>query len=249
MQNHFPLWKILLILVVSIVGIFYAIPNLYGDDPSVLFSPVKEKELTQAQVKQVEELLATSKINSKAVEIEENKALIRFENTDQQLLAADHIRDKMGDDFTVALNLAPATPEWLQSFGADPMYLGLDLRGGVHFLMEVDMVAAIKQAEERYVNDIRSVLRVEKIRYKNVAKDQDRIRIKLKSEEDAGKAANTINNEFRSLDLKVADDTTELFVTISEAEQKEIKKFALEQNITCSLCFLKTLPNKRSLSP
>jgi preprotein translocase subunit SecD len=232
MQNHFPFWKNSLIVLACLIGLFYALPNLYGDDPSVQVSPVKEIELGDSQLKQIEQVLSDASIKGKPIELEKNKALIRFANNDEQLRAADILREKMGDEFTVALNLAPATPGWLQAVGADPLFLGLDLRGGVHFLLEVDMVAAVKQAKERYVSDIRSALRTEKIRYKQIEKDKGLIRIKLKSEQDAGKTAAIIDDEFRNLDVKPSDDPTELLASLSETKQQEITKFALEQNIT-----------------
>ncbi len=233
MQNHFPFWKNSLIVIACLIGLFYALPNLYGDDPSVQVSPVKEIELGDSQLQQIEQILSNTSLKPSPTELEKNKALIRFENTDDQLQAADILRDKLGDDYTVALNLAPATPDWLQGAGADPMYLGLDLRGGVHFLLEVDMVAAVKQAKERYVSDIRSALRVEKIRYQKVAIDQGSIKIKLKTEQDANDAATAINNEFRDLDvINPTDDSTKLLVALSETKLQEIKTFALEQNIT-----------------
>ncbi len=232
MQNHFPFWKNLLIVIVCLFGLFYALPNLYGHDPSVQVSPIKETEMADSQQKQIEQVISKAAIKTKSFELEENKALIRFDNTDEQLRSAGILRDKMGDDYTVALNLAPATPDWLQGSGADPMHLGLDLRGGVHFLLEVDMVAAVKQAEERYVSDIRSALRAEKIRYQKVVKDQGLIKVKLKSEQDANNAAIVINNELGSLDVKPSNDPTEWLVTLAETEQNEIRKFALEQNIT-----------------
>ena len=232
MQNHFPFWKNLLIVIVCLFGLFYALPNLYGHDPSVQVSPIKETEMADSQQKQIEQVISKAAIKTKSFELEENKALIRFDNTDEQLRSAGILRDKMGDDYIVALNLAPATPDWLQGLGADPMHLGLDLRGGVHFLLEVDMVAAVKQAEERYVSDIRSALRAEKIRYQKVVKDQGLIKVKLKSEQDANNAAIVINNELGSLDVKPSNDPTEWLVTLAETEQNEIRKFALEQNIT-----------------
>jgi preprotein translocase subunit SecD len=233
MQNHFPFWKNSLIIIACLIGLFYALPNLYGDDPSVQISPVKEIELGDSQLKQIEQILSKTSLKPSPTELEKNKALIRFENTDEQLQAADILRDKLGDEYTVALNLAPATPGWLQAAGADPMYLGLDLRGGVHFLLEVDMVAAVKQARERYVTDIRSALRAEKIRYQKVALDEGSINVKLKTEKDANDAATVINNEFRDLDVfNPSDDPTKLLAALSETKVQEIKKFALEQNIT-----------------
>ncbi|MCK5888508.1 MAG: protein translocase subunit SecD [Methylococcales bacterium] len=232
MQNHFPLWKNILILVILCIGILYALPNLFGNDPSVQLSSSTSTKFEQAKADEIESKIKAAKIPLKAFEFNDGKVLARFSNTDDQLKAADLLRETKGRDTTVALNLAPATPDWLRSFGADPMYLGLDLRGGVHFLLEVDMDAALKQADDRYFSDIRSALRGKKIRYQSVTKDAGRIKVKLKSEEDKIATLDLLSENFRALNVVEGKNGPELFVTISENEQQEIKKFALAQNIT-----------------
>jgi preprotein translocase subunit SecD len=232
MQNHFPVWKNFFILIVLVVGIFYALPNLFGNDPSVQLSSSTSTKLEQAKVDEIEASLKKAGLTVKSLEFEEGKILARFNNTDDQLKAADLLRDSIGRNVTVALNLAPATPDWLRSFGASPMYLGLDLRGGVHFLLEVDMDAAIKQAEDRYYNDIRAGLRTAKIRYQSVSKENGSIKIKLKTAESASATLALLAEEFRELKVIETDDPTELMAKISENEQKEIRKFALAQNMT-----------------
>ena len=183
MQNHFPLWKNLLILIVFFIGVIYALPNLYGDDPSVQVSSTRSTHLEQEQTTRIENILKNAGLVPKTLgKDKKDNILIRFDNTEKQMHAADLLRTKLGSGYTVALNLAPATPAWLNALGASPMYLGLDLRGGVHFLLEVDMDAAIKQAQERYINDIRSALRTAKIRYRGVSGEQGAIRVKLKNE-------------------------------------------------------------------
>ena len=147
MQNQFPFWKNLFILIVLIVGIFYALPNLFGNDPSVQVSSSTTTKLDQTKADAIKKSIDAAGITLKALEFDEGKVLARFNNTDDQLKAADLLRESNRKNTTVALNLAPATPGWLRGIGADPMYLGLDLRGGVHFLLEVDMDAAIEQAE------------------------------------------------------------------------------------------------------
>jgi preprotein translocase subunit SecD len=231
MQNHFPLWKNGLILIILAVASIYALPNLYGDDPSVQISS-SSTPLEKAQVKQIEEHVKQAGLSSKSVEYTNGQALLRFENTNDQLKAADILRDKMGNDATVALNLAPATPAWLNAFGAKPMYLGLDLRGGVHFLLEVDMDAAIKQAQERYTDDVRTALRTAKVHYVSVGRDKDRIKVQLKSTEDVEAATQAINKDLSSLKFESVENLNELILSIPEVEQREIKKFALTQNIT-----------------
>ncbi|KAF3981416.1 MAG: protein translocase subunit SecD [Methylococcales symbiont of Hymedesmia sp. n. MRB-2018] len=234
MQNHFPFWKNLIILIVFVVGIIYALPNLYGNDPSVQLSSSTTTKLEQSKADKIEASLKAVDLNLKSFEFNANKGkiLARFHNTDDQLKAADFLRESVGRHLTVALNLAPATPEWLRALGASPMYLGLDLRGGVHFLMEVDMDAAIKQAEDRYNSDIRSALRAVKIRYQSISKENGFIRIKLKTEETKQATMDLLDDDFRELTVKEADEPLVLLVKLSENEQREIKNFALAQNMT-----------------
>jgi preprotein translocase subunit SecD len=156
---------------------------------------------------------------------------VRFNNTDEQMKAADLLRDKMAEKATVALNLAPATPDWLMALGAKPMYLGLDLRGGVHFTLEVDMETALKQAEERYNNDVRSSFRDAKVRYQSVSKEVGGIKIVLPNEESKIAAADVLNKDFRNLEV-TESGVNEFMLSIPEREMREIKKSALEQNIT-----------------
>ncbi len=232
MQNRFPFWKNLLILIVLAVGILYALPNLFGNDPSVQLSSSTTTKLQQAKADEIEASLKSAGLLVKSFEFDNGKVLARFNNTADQLKAADLLRESAGRNITVALNLAPATPEWLRSLGASPMYLGLDLRGGVHFLLEVDMDAALKQAEDRYNNDIRSALRAAKIRYQSVSKEQGSIKVNLKNAEFKLATLDMLAKDFRELKVVDVEDSTELLVSISENEQKEIKKFALAQNMT-----------------
>ncbi len=233
MQNRFPLWKNLLILMVFVVGIIYALPNLFGDDPSVQVSVTRTTKLDADQQKVIENTLKDAGLPVKAIESDGDRMLLRFNNTEQQMQAADLLRTEMGDDYIVALNLAPATPAWLRSLGAEPMYLGLDLRGGVHFLLEVDMNAAVKQADERYTADIRSALRAAKVRYLSVDAEAGNIAVKLKDAATKDAALQVLRNDFRNLDVVQSEqDPNVLLATISEAEKKEIKKFALAQNMT-----------------
>jgi len=232
MQNSFPLWKNFFIVLVLSLGLVYALPNIYGDDPSVQISSTRNSQISDDQRALIETTLSEQGITAKAIEFSDDRILVRLENLDDQIKAADYLKIALGRGFTTALNLAPATPSWLRAIGAEPMYLGLDLRGGVHFLLEVDMDAAIKQAEERYVGDIRGALRAEKIRYASIAKVNDTIQVKLKSEVDAANAKAVLGSEFRN--LKIADGK-ELFVLearVSIDEKKQIKKFALAQNMT-----------------
>lgn len=232
MQNHYPLWKNLLVLIVFAVSTIYALPNLYGDDPSVQMASTRPAKLTQEQANQVESTIKTTGFNLKAFEFKDGRILARFNSTDEQLKAADLLRDKMGDDYSVALNLAPTTPAWLRSLGAEAMYLGLDLRGGVHFLLEVDMDAAVKQAEDRYNDDVRLALRNEKIRYQSVSKDSGFIKVKLNSADDKPVLLKLLGKDFRALEITEPNEQDQVWLKLSEKEVREIKKFSVAQNMT-----------------
>ncbi|MGZ4957089.1 MAG: protein translocase subunit SecD [Methylobacter sp.] len=232
MQNHFPLWKNLLVLIIFAVGIIYALPNLYGDDPSVQVSSTHPTKLVQEQANQIESVIKTAGFNVKAFEFKDGRILARFNSADDQLKVADLLRDQMSDDYNVALNLAPTTPAWLRSLGADAMYLGLDLRGGVHFLLEVDMDAAVKQAEDRYNDDVRLALRNEKLRYQSVSKDDGFIKVKLNSADDKPALLKVLGKDFRALEVTEPKEQDQVWLKLSEKEVRDIKKFAVAQNMT-----------------
>lgn len=230
MQNHYSLWQNLLILGIFLISLIYSLPNLYGEDPSVQVSSTNA--LAQEQANKIEATIKTAGVNLKAFEFKGGRILARFSNTDDQLKVADLLRDQMGNDATVALNLAPTTPAWLQKIGADAMYLGLDLRGGVHFLLEVDMDAAVKQAEERYTEDLRLALRDAKIRYLSVAKDSEFIKVKLKSADDKPALFDVLGKGFKGLKVTEPDEQDQLWLKMSEVDVREVKKFAVAQNMT-----------------
>jgi preprotein translocase subunit SecD len=232
MQNRFPLWKNSLVLIIFVIGLVYSLPNLYGDDPSVQVSSPQAAKLGQEQANQVETAIKAAGIGVKAFEFKDERVLARFNNTDDQLKAADLLRDTLGSDYTVALNLAPTTPVWLQAIGAEAMYLGLDLRGGVHFLLEVDMDAAVKQAEDRYTEDLRLALRSEKLRYQSVSKDNGVIKVTLKTADDKPALLTLLDKDFRTLDVTEPESQDQVWLKISEKEVREIKKFAVAQNMT-----------------
>ena len=232
MQNHFPLWKNLLVLIAFGVGIIYSLPNLYGDDPSVQVSSTQAVNIAQEQANQIDAAIKTAGVPLKDFEFKDGRVLARFTNTDDQLKVADLLREKMGSNYTVALNLAPTTPDWLRSLGAQAMYLGLDLRGGVHFLLEVDMDAAVKQAEERYNDDLRLALRGAKMRYQSVSKDNGFIKVTLKSVNDKPALLALLDKDFRNLDITEPEVQDQVWLKVSEKEVREIKKFAVAQNMT-----------------
>ena len=230
MRNHFPLWKNLLIILVLVLAVIYALPNFYGEDPSVQLSPARGSVLDQNLVNQAEKALADAGLKSSSVELTDKRLLMRFGDTDSQLKASDALKKLFGEKYTVALNLAPATPAWLRAIGAAPMYLGLDLRGGVHFLMQVDMEAAIKQAQERYAEDIRTLLRESKIQYTSVDRNNDVIEVKFADEASTAQAESTLKREVRGLFF--TDDGTTLKGRMTEVDVREIRRLAVAQNVT-----------------
>ena len=158
MINQYPAWKYALIATALLVGVVFALPNLFGEDPAVQVSAVRGAAIDETLRDRLVERMKTAGIEARETEVTD-RLLIRFASGEDQLQARDIIEQALDRQYVVALNLAPATPDWLAGLGALPMYLGLDLRGGVHFLMEVDLAGAVRQAEQRYAGDIRTLLR------------------------------------------------------------------------------------------
>ena len=233
-MNQYPAWKYLLIITLVVIGLFYALPNLYGEDPAVQVSSGRNAAMDDTIQALLQSKLGDAGISSKFVEETETGLLIRFNDTEDQLVAVDLFKDALGPDYIVALNLAPSTPAWLQAINALPMYLGLDLRGGVHFLMEVDMNAAIQKAMQRYSSDLRTVLRKAKLRYTSIREVDDKLVVKFRSVEDRDKGSELIHDEYPELELKELEDGDSfvLEAALSEKETREIRKLALQQNIT-----------------
>ncbi len=233
-MNRFPRWKYVLLIIVIFAGIIYALPNIFGDDPAVQVSSQRGFELERELPAEVERLLEAEGLEYHHVEFEPQRLLVRFDSTDRQLRAADVLRDELGDEYVVALNLAPATPRWLGMFGAEPMVLGLDLQGGVHFLMQVDMDSAREQQLERYVSDLRNILRDAGIRYRSVRVDRNAVVAELRSAEDRDSAMQAIEREIDELVLEARDASATFNVraTIDEEYLEELQQTALRQNIT-----------------
>ncbi len=233
MINQYPLWKYLLVVFVVLVGAVYALPNLYGEDPAVQVSGSREAVVDEALKVKVEGILRKEGIEPKSVELAGGRLLVRFKDTNDQLKANDSLTSTLSG-YVVALNLAQATPDWLKSLGAVPMYLGLDLRGGVHFLMEVDMDAAVSQAEERYVGELRTLLRGEKIRYVSIGRQPGKLVVKFRSAAERDEAMRLIHKEFRSLLLEEGQEGDRFLIygRLDKNEKQAVRKFALEQNIT-----------------
>jgi len=223
-----------MVMIIIAVGSFYAIPNLFGEDYAVQVVATRGAEVTATTQSTVNDVLASKNITVKRSELENGQLLVRVTNGDQQLLAKEAIAESLGDKYIVALNLAPATPDWLESVGGSPMKLGLDLRGGVHFLMEVDMGEAVRKMTEAKISDFRTDLRGEKIRYAGIRNSAKGIEIKFRDAENLAKAERflkTRGNDMVFTDISSGDNYF-LMANLSEAYLKQIKEEALQQNIT-----------------
>jgi preprotein translocase subunit SecD len=233
MLNHYPVWKNCLLLGILLLAALYAVPNLYPEDPSVQISH-DSGELPPGLAIQVERILENNKHNYKTVEETDLKQLlIRFDDTETQLAVADELKSSLSSQHVVALNLAPAVPEFLQSLNAGPMSLGLDLRGGVHVLMQVDMGAAISKALDRYQGDFRASLREQKVRYAGVAQDNGQLSVRFKDEANFSQGLQVLNKNFRDvLDFEDDEEGFIIYATLKETARTELQSFAIQQNIT-----------------
>ncbi len=235
-MNQTPLWKNLLIAIVLIIGALYALPNLYGTDPSIQVTPGRTADLDQSTIDKVSAALTEAGVASKPIEENQRGMMLRFSDTETQSKAQEIVTKTLGDKYIAALNLAPSTPEWLRGLGGDPMNLGLDLRGGIHILMEVDMATVQKQAEEGFISELRTKMREEEVRYKTISRNKDEggILIRFKDEVTRTAAENLIRSEFPDL-VRTTSEKDGLFLVHavqSEPSLRETKKFALQQNIT-----------------
>ena len=236
MLNQYPVWKYLLLIFVVSFGLLYAAPNLYGEDPSVQISH-RVNLINDEEVQTVKNVLSNLNIEHLSVEQKDGLILVRFKTEDQQLVAASDIKDALLEQdsrYTVALNLAPATPEWLSSLNALPMYLGLDLRGGVHFLMEVDMSSAIDKALNRTSTEIRGYLRGEKIRYRTVDVTNDGLEIRFSSIVDRDAALAVMEEEYRDFLFETRDEGADSYINLkySDSALQAEKSAAITQNIS-----------------
>jgi len=225
----------MVLLVAAVVALLYSSPNLFGADPAVQVSAARGAVVDAALEKRVLDRLEAHDLTPIASQREAGRLLIRFDDTERQLAAKDAIDEELGRQYVVALNLAPAAPAWMQHFSALPMYLGLDLRGGVHFLMEVDMADAVRQAEQRYAADLRTLLREEKLRYVAITRQaQGGVRVRFRDAALRDRAEELVGRQLPELTRTATEVEGEaaLVLTLSEAGTKEIQSFALEQNIT-----------------
>ncbi|WP_006786199.1 protein translocase subunit SecD [Thiorhodospira sibirica] len=235
MINQYPLWKYLLIVIVIAVGVVYSLPNLFPEDPAVQISNPATGVVDDITRGQINAVLSGQGLNPKAVEFDGTQSLLRFDNTEDQLQAADVLRTALGTSHVVALNLAPATPGWLRAINARPMSLGLDLRGGVHFLMEVDMAAVAGQAHERYTGEFRTLLRDARIRYLSVERISDGVAVRLRDAESRDEALRLLRRDYRG-DLEFfSTQTGESYLIearLSADHLTDLRRMALQQNIS-----------------
>jgi preprotein translocase subunit SecD len=234
-MNQYPTWKYLLIVAVLAIGLFFALPNLYGSNPAVQVKADRDAPIDEILEGRVVGGLISQGLEPLRVERTDNGLLLRFTDENIQLKAREQIANELGSQYVVALNLAPATPAWLERLGALPMYLGLDLRGGVHFLMQVDMEGAVRQAEQRYAADLRQMLREEKIRYAGISRrDSGGVLLGFRDKETRQSAYDLIRRDLADLTVTERENAErpELLVTLNERAVADVKRLALQQNIT-----------------
>jgi|TARA_B110000908_G_scaffold163059_1_gene209242 preprotein translocase subunit SecD len=234
--NRYPLWKNLLIIVGLALGGLYALPNLYPDDLAIQISGARSATLIDEQVRdEAVDALNQANLNTIGVELSDKNLLVRVANSEAQLRAKAVLSDALGDNYVTALNLAPTTPDWLANLGAGPMKLGLDLRGGVHFLLEVDMVQAVSQRLDVYVSEIKTSLRAEKLRYRAVSREADgSLRIKFMNAEVRDQARSELKSNYSEflMSAEDADSAYYLLVSLNESTVREIEDYAVNQNLT-----------------
>jgi len=235
-MNRYSSWKYILILFLIGLGLLFALPNIYGKDPSLQISATRSAEITELTEYQISAALDEAGLSYKNIVLGVGNLTIRFDDEETQLKAQPIVKESLGRNYVVALNLAPATPNWLSKFGAEPMSLGLDLRGGVHFLMEVDMDAAVDKAEERYISELRSFLRENKVRYKTITRNKPSgLLIRFKDDNERNNGQSLIEKNLLDLNVIAPDaNKTEfsLIITIKDEVLLETQRLALQQNIT-----------------
>ena len=232
MLNRYPLWKNLMVIFLVAIGVLYALPNLYGEDPAVQISGTRGQEADSGVLSEVQTVLKDNHLTTKSVVLENGSILVRFDNTDAQLLAKDKITEKLGTNYSVALNLAPATPKWLSSIGGNPMKWGLDLRGGVRFLMEVDMNSALSKRQEQLQDSLRTELRKEKYQYSAIKSAENFSTIvSLVNPEQLSDVQRYLRKQHPTLDIRAISDNT-LSLALSDAALNEARESAIEQNLS-----------------
>lgn len=222
-----------MIATVLIISTLYTLPNFYGESPAIQISSTRQSQPVDSKIMaRVEDILGDEKLTSSGIFLEGNSLKIRFQDIETQLKARDAVQNELGEHFIVALNLLSSSPEWLTHLRAHPMFLGLDLRGGVHFLLEVDMKAALDKTLERHAGDIRRELRAQKIRYGSIKRQGDQLDIALRDQATVQKVQNLLAKQLPHLDLQADRERPVLRLILSAAELQKIQNDAVRQNIT-----------------
>ncbi|MFC4864339.1 protein translocase subunit SecD [Pseudomonas sp. MAHUQ-62] len=235
MLNKYPLWKYLLILAVLAIGLVYSAPNLYPDDPAIQISGTSTAlKIQQSDLDRATVALKQAGIELKSSSVSERGGLLRLTKLGDQLPAKDVVRKTLGDDYVVALNLAPTTPDWLRKLGAAPMKLGLDLSGGVHFLLEVDMEKAVDARLKIYEGEVRTLLRKERIRYRSLPAQENGFQLGFTDQESLDKAQSLIRKSFNDFQLATTarGDQQVLQLVLTQAKLAEIREYSIKQNLT-----------------
>ena len=232
MLNKFPLWKNLMVIAILAVAALYALPNIYGEDYAVQISASRNATVDTQTLGTVEQTLEDIAIQPKGVVLEEGQILVRVNSDVEQLQARDALLSALGTNYIVALNLAPATPDWLADIGGTPMKLGLDLRGGVHFLMEVDMAEATRKIQDQMRDTVRNELREERIRSTSIRREEADVVVQLRTAEDYAAAETYLNNRYPGYTLIDDEANQTLRLRMTEAKLKETQDYAISQNVT-----------------
>ncbi len=237
MLNRYPLWKYLLIIAVLVLGLIYAMPNLYPDDPAIQISGATTGQtIEQRDLDRIDSALLEAGIETKGTELGDldRSGLVRLVERADQLAAQDVVRRTLGRQFVVAQNLAPTTPQWLMNIGAGPMKLGLDLSGGVHFLLEVDMDKAIEARVNVYDSEIRNLLRGERVRYRSMPNQANVLQFGFTDAEQLDQAQRLISADYNQFQMTTVsrEELEVLRLTLTEAEMAEIRDYSVRQNLT-----------------
>ncbi len=233
-MNQYPKWKYGLVLIAIFIGLIYSIPNFFGESPAVQIMPTKTSDkLDLSILATIEDSLKQANLAVEGIIQEPNGIKIKFANPDNQLKAKDILQNTLGSNYVIALNLVSKSPSWLSKIGAIPMYLGLDLRGGVHFLLQVDMKAASEQAAESNLNDFRMTLRKERISYIGASRLNEIVKLEFDNQEDREKAKKLIKVNYPDLVVNESSSGKDkaLDISMSEMGKKKIQEFALKQNL------------------
>ncbi|NIG62789.1 MAG: protein translocase subunit SecD [Serratia symbiotica] len=232
MLNRYPLWKYLMLIVAILIGLLYALPNLYGEDPALQITGARGAAASETTLDQIRTVLEKDHIASKSIALENGAILARFKDPDAQLRAREALMAELGKNFVVGLNLAPDTPHWLVMLRAEPMKLGLDLRGGVHFLMEVDMNTALRKLQEQTIDTLRSELREKSIPYASIRKlSNNGVEVRFRDDATRDKAISYMGLRQRDLVLSSNGSNT-LKANLSDTRLSEAREYAVQQNIT-----------------